>query len=303
MVGADQEAQTAGGLKRRRRGRGIMFRGVSFVAALVVAALACAGQVAAQIYPSRTITLIVPFPPGGGNDTRKACRPGPYQRARPAGRGRKTRRRQRRHRHAAGRESGARRHTLVFANSSSTSINIALYSNPGYDVRRDFARLATSPRWASGSCRIRIFRRSRSTICRAREEAAAASSHSARRARQRVASVGRAVQGDDRHRRDVGALQGRSRAHHDVLGNHIPVMFSVLPPALGNIQQGKLHVIAVTTRDALALLPKSPTVAESGLPGFAAVLATACSRGGPRRGRSSSASMRSFARSSIPARC
>ena len=30
-------------------------------------------------------------------------------------------------------------HTLVFANSSSTSINIALYSNPGYDVRRDFA--------------------------------------------------------------------------------------------------------------------------------------------------------------------
>jgi tripartite-type tricarboxylate transporter receptor subunit TctC len=66
--------------------------------------------------------------------------------------------------------------------------------------------------------------------------------------------------------------KGAAALTTDVLGNHIPVIFSVMPPALGNIQTGKLHVIAVTTPTRMSLLPKSPTVAESGLPGFAAVL-------------------------------
>ena len=42
-------------------------RGLCFA----VAALLCvaAHPAAAQDYPTRTITMIVPFPPGGGNDT------------------------------------------------------------------------------------------------------------------------------------------------------------------------------------------------------------------------------------------
>ncbi len=45
-----------------------------------------------------------------------------------------------------------------------------------------------------------------------------------------------------------------------------------LPPALGNIQAGKLRAIAVASPTRLSLLPDVPTVAESGLPGFEAVL-------------------------------
>ena len=38
-------------------------------ALLLAALLACAGACPAQTYPERTITMIVPFPPGGVADT------------------------------------------------------------------------------------------------------------------------------------------------------------------------------------------------------------------------------------------
>jgi tripartite-type tricarboxylate transporter receptor subunit TctC len=46
----------------------------------------------------------------------------------------------------------------------------------------------------------------------------------------------------------------------------------VLPPALGNLQGGKLRAIAVTSKKRFSLLPDVPTFDESGLPGFEAVL-------------------------------
>ena len=46
----------------------------------------------------------------------------------------------------------------------------------------------------------------------------------------------------------------------------------VLPPALGNIQAGKLRAIAVTSKKRFSLLPDVPTFDESGMPGFEAVL-------------------------------
>jgi len=45
-----------------------------------------------------------------------------------------------------------------------------------------------------------------------------------------------------------------------------------LPPALGNIQAGKLRAIAVTSAKRFSLLPDVPTFDESGMPGFEAVL-------------------------------
>ena len=66
--------------------------------------------------------------------------------------------------------------------------------------------------------------------------------------------------------------KGTARVMNDLLGGHVPVAFGVMPPALGNIQAGKLRAIAVPARRAPALLPDTPTFAESGLPGFEAVL-------------------------------
>ena len=59
---------------------------------------------------------------------------------------------------------------------------------------------------------------------------------------------------------------------NDLLGGHVPVAFGVIPPALGNIQAGKLRAIAVASPMRTALLPDTPTFAESGMPGFEAVL-------------------------------
>src|SRR5262249_16102413 len=56
------------------------------------------------------------------------------------------------------------------------------------------------------------------------------------------------------------------------MGGHVPVAFGVIPPALGNVKAGNLRMLAVTSLTRTSLMPDVPTVAESGLPGFEAVL-------------------------------
>ena len=45
-----------------------------------------------------------------------------------------------------------------------------------------------------------------------------------------------------------------------------------VPPALGNIEAGKLRAVAVASPKRFSLLPNTPTFDETGLPGFEAVL-------------------------------
>src|SRR5258708_39165094 len=66
--------------------------------------------------------------------------------------------------------------------------------------------------------------------------------------------------------------KGTAPVMNDLLGGHVPMAFGVLPPALGNLQAGKLRAIAVTSKKRFSLLPDVPTFDESGLPGFEAVL-------------------------------
>jgi tripartite-type tricarboxylate transporter receptor subunit TctC len=66
--------------------------------------------------------------------------------------------------------------------------------------------------------------------------------------------------------------KGTAPVMNDLLGGHVPVAFGVLPPAMGNIQAGSLRALAVTGSKRFSLLPDVPTAAESGLPGFDAVL-------------------------------
>ena len=57
----------------------------------------------------------------------------------------------------------------------------------------------------------------------------------------------------------------------DVIGNHVPLGFDTIPAAISQIQAGQLRAIAVTGPKRSAALPNVPTAAESGLPGFEAV--------------------------------
>ncbi len=89
--------------------------------------------------------------------------------------------------------------------------------------------------------------------------------------------------------------KGTAPVINDLLGGHVPMAFGVLPPALGNIQAGKLRAVAVTTLKRSSLLPDTPTFDESGLPGFEACCIMACWRRPARRRRSSTSSARNCA--------
>lgn len=66
--------------------------------------------------------------------------------------------------------------------------------------------------------------------------------------------------------------KGTAPVMNDLLGGHVPMAFGVLPPALGNLQSGTLRAIAVTSKKRFSLLPDVPTMEEAGMPGFEAVL-------------------------------
>jgi tripartite-type tricarboxylate transporter receptor subunit TctC len=63
--------------------------------------------------------------------------------------------------------------------------------------------------------------------------------------------------------------RGAAQAAVDVQAGHVPVMFSALAVVLGPVQAGRLRALAVASEHRTSLLPKTPTVAESGVPGFA----------------------------------
>jgi tripartite-type tricarboxylate transporter receptor subunit TctC len=233
-----------------------------------------AGSASAQDYPTRPITMIVPFPPGGGNDTMARIVAAKLTSAlgqqvvvdnRGGANGVIAMR--------AGARTAPDGYTLIFANSSTTSINPALYKNVGYDVRKEFDPIGMFASTSIGIIAhpsfpaktvaelIALAKREPGTLNIGTSPPGSSSYLSAELFK---ASTGINV--------TFVTYKGSAALTNDVLGNHIPVVFSVLPAALGNILAGKLRVLAVTSEQRIKLLPEVPTVAESGLPGFTAVL-------------------------------
>jgi tripartite-type tricarboxylate transporter receptor subunit TctC len=54
----------------------------------------------------------------------------------------------------------------------------------------------------------------------------------------------------------------------DLLGGHVPMFFSGMPPAMPHVRAGKLRALAVTTAKRSPTVPEVPTMQESGMPGF-----------------------------------
>lgn len=54
----------------------------------------------------------------------------------------------------------------------------------------------------------------------------------------------------------------------DLLGGHVPMFFSGMPPAMPHVRAGKLRALAVTTAKRSPTVPDVPTMQESGMPGF-----------------------------------
>jgi tripartite-type tricarboxylate transporter receptor subunit TctC len=245
-------------------------------AAALIAAACCmtAGAASAQDYPTRTITLVAPFPPGGGNDTLARIVAAKLtdalgqqvvvdNRAGAAG--------------VIGTRAVAKAapdgYTLLLANSSTLGMNPNLYANPGYDVRKDFTPIGLFASMAMGLLTHPDFpaKSVGELVALAKAEpgkhnlgtsAVGSGSYLAAELFKATTEV------------DMTLIpyKGVAALTNDLVGGHVKVAITVLPPALGSIQAGKLRALAVTSRTRLPLLPDVPTADQSGLPGFEFVL-------------------------------
>jgi len=254
----------------RHRRASITAAAVLVLAALVNPQLAAA----ADKYTLRPITLIVPFPAGGGVDAvarivadKLAAGLGQPlvidNRGGAAG--------------VIGMRMAARAaadgYTLVLAHTGSTSINPSLYVNAGYDPRADFAPiglisstpvvLMAHPSFPAKSIAelIAMAKREPGKINFGTPPPGTGS--------YLAAELFKSMSGAEM---TVIPYKGTAALTTDLLGGHVPVGFNVIAPAMGSLRSGSLRAMAVAGPTRSSLFPDVPTVNESGLPGFEAVL-------------------------------
>jgi len=245
-------------------------------AAVIAAAalLAAADASRAQSYPSRTVTVVVPFPPGGGVDALArivaeklsvALKATVVVENRTGGGGTVGTR--------AVTKAEPDGYTLMLAHTGTISINPSLYANAGYDPRKDF-----TPIGLIASMPVALVSHP-SFPARTVADVIAIARKDPGKLNFGTSAVGTGGYLTAEYFKSVASLdmvivpyRGTGALMNDLLGGHVPVSFGVLPPAIGNIQAGTLRAIAVTGPKRFSLLPDVPTAAESGLPGFDSVL-------------------------------
>ena len=229
---------------------------------------------AAQDYPSRTITLVVPYPAGGGVDVMARVVAGKLSAAlgqqvivdnRTGGSG------------LVGTRSAARSapdgYTLFLGHTGSISINPSLYANAGFDPRKDFTAIGLIASMPVALLAHPSFpgKTIADVIALVKKDGAAFNigTSAVGTGGYLAAELFRATTGSDAV---LIPSQGTGPLMNDLLGGHVPIAFGVLPPAMGNLQAGTLRAIAVLDRTRFSGLPDVPTAHESGLPGFESVL-------------------------------
>ena len=66
--------------------------------------------------------------------------------------------------------------------------------------------------------------------------------------------------------------KGGGPAMADVMGGHVPVLVNTLLPVLPLAKAGRLRILGVTTAKRASILPDVPTIAEAGVPGYEAAI-------------------------------
>ena len=236
--------------------------------------LAARAQQTALDYPTRPITLIVPYAAGGGNDVMARGVAEPMSRT-------LGQRIVIENHGGAGGSIGTRQvaiaapdgYTLGLGGTGTLAIDPTLYPNAGYDPRKDFAPvglIATNPM---------IILVNPSLPARNVQELIALAKAQPGKLNYASAGTGSGIHlGTVLFAQAAGIelthvpYRGTGPALTDLLGGHVTLYFSSLPSAVGLIKEGKLRALGVTGSKRSATFPEVPTVAEQGLPGFDAVL-------------------------------
>ena len=241
--------------------------------ALIAAIGAGAAPAAAQPYPSRPITLVVPFPPGGSATIiariiADKMSDALGQQIVVDNRG------------GAGGSIAARQvaksapdgTTLLLAFTGTLAVSPLIFPNVGYDPRKDFAAigligmapsvLAVNPSVPARSVAdlIRIAKAAPGQI-QYGSPGIGTTNHLAGELLAAMAGI----------KITHIPYKGTGPAITDLLGGHITMMFAPIPAAHGNVSAGMLRALGVTSLKRSNLWPDIPTVAEAGLPGFEVV--------------------------------
>jgi len=228
------------------------------------------GASAADVYPSKPIRFVVPYPPGGPTDAMARLIQGPLQAKFKVpviidNRG------------GAGGNIGTGMvaksapdgYTILLAASGPMAVNKTLYKSIPFDPDKDFApviQISAFPLVLEVHPSVTV-KNVKQFIAMAKEQ-------------PDMLSFASAGNGTPQHlagelfNTAVGTrlqhvpYKGAGPALNDVLGGHVKVMFDILGSSVQYIKTGKLHPIAVTTATRVPSLPDVPTLAESGLSGY-----------------------------------
>ena len=240
---------------------------VPFFAMMLVAGVI--SQAAAQDYPARTVTIIVPFTPAGATDIlgRMAAaalearlgkpfvvenRPGAGQqigvnavaRAAPAG------------------------YTLLIATSSAMAINPTLYRKISYDPVKDFqpiAMLAHLPFILVVNNDLRV--KSVAELIRYAKENPGKLSFGSGGVGASHHLYGELFKTATGIEMTHVPYKGTMPALNDLIAGHIQVLFADAAPALPQINGGKVRALGVTTARRIPAAPEIPAIADT-VPGF-----------------------------------
>jgi len=229
---------------------------------------------AAQNYPTRPITLVVPFPPGGS--TTIVARIVTDRMADAIGQQFVVD-----NRGGAGGTLGTRQvakgapdgYTIALGYTGTLAIGPSLFPNVGYDVRTDFA-----PIGRIGVAPSAVVVHPSFPVHSVAELIAYAKANPGKvdYASAGIGTVGHVA--GEYFAIATGIklthipYKGTGPAITDLLGGHIPLSFSPIPAVHESAKSGLLRMLAVTSARRSTLLADMPTVAESGVPGFDAVL-------------------------------
>jgi tripartite-type tricarboxylate transporter receptor subunit TctC len=228
------------------------------------------GAGAADVYPSKPIRFVVPYPPGGPTDAMARLIQGPLQTKFKVpviidNRG------------GAGGNIGTGMvaksapdgYTILLAASGPMAVNKTLYKSIPFDPDKDFApviQISAFPLVLEVHPSVTV-KNVKQFIAMAKEQ-------------PDMLSFASAGNGTPQHlagelfNTAVGTklqhvpYKGAGPALNDVLGGHVKVMFDILGSSVQYIKTGKLHPIAVTTATRVPSLPDVPTLAEAGLSGY-----------------------------------
>jgi tripartite-type tricarboxylate transporter receptor subunit TctC len=227
------------------------------------------GLAFAQTWPSKSVTLVVSYPPGGGADAVARSLSGPLGKAlgttvivenKPGASGQIAA--------ALVAKSTPDGYTLLL-DASSFSVNPGLFKKLPYDATRDFKVLGllalfpnvllVNPNFPAKSVKELV------TMAKNKpEEIAYATSGNG--SAQHMSGAMFEIKADIKMQGIP--YKGGALALNDVIAGQVPVLFGTIASTKSYIETKKLTALAVTSKKRVNALPDIPTMAEAGVPAY-----------------------------------